>query len=130
MFSPVLTVLSVGCAVHVLREAQSQKEALCHNDHHFQPLQLLVLLPVEKLQKPKTSNSKHGARATLVTEHASTDAGLLLHCSDDDDWTPGYPEAVLVHHFAGSWKNDDQQPHTALQAAVQGPVPEEGPLYR
>lgn len=90
----------------------------------------LVLLPVEKLQKLKTSNSKHGAHATLVTEHASTDAGLLLHCSDDDDWTPGYPEAVLVHHFAGSWKNDDQQPHTALQAAVQGPVPEEGPLYR
>ena len=54
----------------------------------------------------------------------------MLHCSEDDDWTPGYPEAVVVHHFAGSWKNDDQQPPAALQAAVQGRVPEEGLLYR
>ena len=65
-----------------------------------------------------------------MTKSASTEVCLLLQCSEDDDWTPGYPEAVLVHHFAGSWKKDDQQPQAALQAAVQGPVLEKGPLYR
>ena len=70
----------------------------------------------------------HISRCHVLSTLATLSPKLLYCSKDSDDWTPGYPEAVLVHHFAGSWKNDDQQPEAALQAALQGA--DGVPLYR
>ena len=68
--------------------------------------------------------------ATPVTRIWDFKARLLLHCSESDDWTPGYPEAILLHKFEGSWKKDDQQPQAPSEATEQNPSPDEEPLYR
>jgi len=45
-----------------------------------------------------------------------------------DDWTPGFPEAVVLHKFQGSWKKDatviqqKNNPGATVQPKRQGPL--------